>query len=112
MNRVVRRVAAPVLLALVATDLAAAPAGAVPTWVAPAVTLAEGTNEPGDQHVVVDADGNATAVWVEHEGAVDDAHVQASTHPVGGSWSAPVDISAWATSPTRSTSPPARAVTR
>ena len=94
MNSVVRRVAPPVLLALVATGLAAAPAGAAPTWVAPAVTLGQGTNEPGDSHVVVDADGNATAVWVEHEGAADDAHVQASTHPVGGSWSAPVDISA------------------
>jgi hypothetical protein len=63
MNRVVRRVAPPVLLALVAAGLAAAPAGAAPTWVAPAVTLAHGTNEPGDSHVVVDADGNATTWW-------------------------------------------------
>ena len=62
MNSVVRRVAPPVLLALVATGLAAAPAGAAPTWVAPAVTLAEGTSArpPGDSHVVVDAAGNAT----------------------------------------------------
>ena len=44
MNSVVRRVAPPVLLALVATGLAAAPAGAAPTWVAPAVTLAQGTS--------------------------------------------------------------------
>jgi len=62
MNGVARRVARPVLLALVATALAAAPAAAAPTWVAPAVTLAQGTNEPGDSHVV-DPDGNATALW-------------------------------------------------
>lgn len=94
MNHVGRRAASPVLLALVGAGLAAAPAGAAPTWVEPTVTIAQGANAPADPHVVVDAAGNATAVWVEHEGATDDANVQASTHPVGGSWSAPVDISA------------------
>ena len=95
MNRVVRRVATPVLLALVATGLAAAPAGAAPTWVAPAVTLAEGTSPrpPGDSHVVVDAAGNATVAWVEQVGPSDDDHVLVSTHPLGGPWSPPLDIS-------------------
>ena len=95
MNRVVRRVATPVLLALVATGLAAAPAGAAPTWVAPAVTLAEGTSPrpPGDSHVVVDAAGNATVAWVEQVGPTDDDHVLVSTHPLGGPWSPPLDIS-------------------
>ena len=92
---VVRRVAPPVLLALVATGLAAAPAGAAPTWVAPAVTLAEGTSArpPGDSHVVVDAAGNATVAWVEQVGPTDDDHVLVSTHPLGGPWSPPLDIS-------------------
>ena len=95
MNGVVRRVAPPVLLALVATGLAAAPAGAAPTWVAPAVTLAEGTSArpPGDSHVVVDAAGNATVAWVEQVGPSDDDHVLVSTHPLGGPWSPPLDIS-------------------
>ena len=72
MNRVVRRGATPVLLALVATGLAAAPAGAAPTWVAPAVTLAEGTSArpPADSHVVVDAAGNATVAWVDQDGTL------------------------------------------
>src|SRR6188472_4083411 len=83
MNGVARRVAPPVLLALVATGLAAAPACAAPTWVAPAVTLAEGTSArpPGDSHVVVDAAGNATVAWVEQVGPSDDDHVLVSTHP-------------------------------
>ena len=70
MNRAVRLGATPVLLALVATGLAAAPAGAAPTWVAPAVTLAEGTSArpPADSHVVVDAAGNATVAWVDQDG--------------------------------------------
>src|SRR6188472_171298 len=96
MNGVARRVAPPVLLALVATGLAAAPAGAVPTWVAPAVTLAEGTSArpPADSHVVVDAAGNATVAWVDQDAPSDgDHHVQVSTHPLGGPWSAPLNIS-------------------
>src|SRR4029078_7483437 len=92
---VVRRVAPPVLLALVATGLAAAPAGAAPTWVAPAVTLAEGTSArpPGHSHVVGDAGGHATGAWVEQVGPTDDDHVLVSTHPLGGPWSPPLDIS-------------------
>ena len=96
MNRAVRRGATPVLLALVATGLAAAPAGAAPTWVAPAVTLAEGTSArpPADSHVVVDAAGNATVAWVDQDAPSDgDHHVQVSTHPLGGPWSAPLNIS-------------------
>jgi PKD domain len=95
MNGVVRRVAPPVLLALVATGLAAAPAVAEPTWVAPAVTLAEGTSSrpPADSHVVVDAAGNATVAWVEQVGPQDDDHVLVSTHPLDGPWSPPLDIS-------------------
>ena len=92
MNRVVRLGATPVLLALVATGLAAAPAGAAPTWVAPAVTLAEGTSArpPADSHVVVDAAGNATVAWVEQVATLtDDDHVQVSTHPLGGRGRAP-----------------------
>ena len=57
------------------------------------MTLA-GRERATDSHLVVDAYGNATALWVEHEGATDDDHVQVSTHAVGSSWSAPVDLSA------------------
>jgi hypothetical protein len=91
---VVRRGAVPLLLALVGAGLAAAPAEAVPTWVAPVVTIAQGTNEPADSHLVVDGAGNAMALWVEQDGPAADDHVQVSTHLVGGSWSPPVDISA------------------
>ena len=67
----------PALLgaALVAGALAAVPAGAAPTWLAPPVTLAQGELGPADAQVVVDAAGNATAAWV-----MDGAH---GHHPGG-----------------------------
>ena len=43
-----------------------------------------------DVKVALDAAGNATAAWVQ-EGDTE-VSVEASTHPVGGTWSAPVDI--------------------
>ena len=67
----------------------AVPAVAAPTWTSPIVTLDE-SNESQDVEVAVDAAGNATAVWVlDGDTAVS---IKASTHPVGGTWAAPVDI--------------------
>ncbi len=81
----------PALLgaALVAGALAAVPAGAAPTWLAPPVTLAQGELGPADAQVVVDGAGNATAAWVMDGATVT---IQAATHPVGGTWSAPVIV--------------------
>jgi hypothetical protein len=42
--------------------------------------------------VVVDSEGNATAVWLWSIG--ESSVIQSATRPAGGSWSAPVDISA------------------
>ena len=79
-----------------ATGLAAAPAGAAPTWVAPAVTLAEGTSArpPADSHVVVDAAGNATSRGSSRwHPPTTTTTCRSSTHPLGGPWSAPLNIS-------------------
>ena len=43
-----------------------------------------------DVDVAVDAAGNATAAWVLDGDT--ELSIKASTHPVGGTWSAPVDI--------------------
>jgi hypothetical protein len=78
-------------IVLVGGVLAAVPAGAAPTWTSPIVTL-DDTDQSQDVEVAVDAAGNATAVWVLDGDA--EVSIKASTHPVGGTWSAPVDIAA------------------
>ena len=77
--------------ALLAGALVAVPAGAAPTWTSPIVTFAD-SDEAVEVRVAVDAAGNATAAWVLDSGL--ETSVKASTHPVGGTWSAPVDIAA------------------
>ena len=88
MRPVSRNLSALLGTALVAGALAAVPAGAAPTWTSPIVTLE--TDVAVDVKVALDAAGNATAAWVQ-EGDTE-VSVEASTHPVGGTWSAPVDI--------------------
>ena len=69
--------------------LVAVPAGAAPTWTSPIVTL-DDSDTARDVDVAVDAAGNATAAWVLDGDT--ELSIKASTHPVGGTWSAPVDI--------------------
>lgn len=64
------------------------PAGG--SWSAP-VTIASRGRFNGRPRVVVDSKGNATAVWLWSLG--ESSVVQSATHPAGGSWSAPVDVS-------------------
>jgi hypothetical protein len=78
--------------ALVLVLLAASPASAAPTWLAPVDLSA-----PGDSalfpHVAVDPRGNAVAVWEHFEGT--NFVVQAAVRPAAtGVWQAPVDLSA------------------
>ena len=74
--------------------LVPAPAQAV-AWT-PVVDLqAATTDEPLQADVEVDDAGNVTAVWSAYRSTSDqggDALLLASTHPVGGSWSAPTVI--------------------
>lgn len=76
------------LLALLA--IAVAPAGAAP-WGAPEEVSIPGGSASWSK-VGIDAAGNATAVWTRSDGI----HLvaQAAERPVGGSWGAPVDLSA------------------
>ena len=60
-------------------------------WSEP-VMISERRGVPGDHDVVIDAQGNATAIWsefVHRRGFV----VRAANRPSGGDWSDPVDLS-------------------
>jgi PKD domain len=71
--------------------LAVAPAGAAPTWLAPAKLSAAGHNAEKPQ-VAVDAQGNATAVWERPNGT--NIIVEAASRPAGsGAWQASVPLS-------------------
>ena len=59
------------------------------SWSAP-VALSEPRSL--DPHVVVDGEGNATAMWTRFDG--NNQRVESAERPVGGAWSAPVDVSA------------------
>lgn len=61
------------------------------SWSAPIIIASRGRFN-GRPRVVVDSKGNATAVWLWSLG--ESSVVQSATRPVGGSWSAPVDVSA------------------
>lgn len=76
------------LLALLA--IAAAPAGAAP-WGAPEEVSIPGGGASWSK-VGIDAAGNATAVWTRSDGI--HLFAQAAERPVGGSWGAPIDLSA------------------
>ena len=75
--------------------LVAAPTSAAPTW-KPITNLFADLSAVGGSalspDVVVDADGDATAIWSRYNGS--QFVVQASTRPAGGTWSAPVDLAA------------------
>lgn len=56
------------------------------TWSAP-VAISTALTDASDPRIVIDTNGNATAVWVENN------TIKASSLPFGGSWSAPVTLS-------------------
>lgn len=56
------------------------------TW-SPAVSISTSLVNASDPHVVIDSNGNATAVWVEN------SVIQAASLPFGGSWTSPVSLS-------------------
>jgi hypothetical protein len=58
----------------------------------PAVNLSVGGRDAEDPAVGIDAAGNAVAVWRRHNGSK--YIVQSATRPAGGSWQAPIDLSA------------------
>ena len=93
----VRRGGAIWLLAVVGA-LALAPTGASAAGWLPAVNaspvLSNASQFSGSlQDVAVDAQGNATAVWVQWVGLGDTKILEAATRPAGGGWSAPVQLS-------------------
>lgn len=75
---------------IVALALVVPSAGAVPTWTA--VRSLSLSGQAGSAQIAVDPAGNATAVWARFDG--NHFRIQSSRRPVGGSWSAPVDLSA------------------
>jgi hypothetical protein len=59
-------------------------------WLAP-VAISQGGENVGVPRVVLDAQGNATAVWQGWNG--EDTVVESAYRPAGGSWQAPIDLS-------------------
>lgn len=80
-----------VLLVLVAIMLVTVLAGSASAagWLAPARTQ-PGTYEVDSEDIELDAQGNATAAWVEYQPW---RAVRAATRPRGGVWSQPVTLS-------------------
>jgi hypothetical protein len=62
------------------------------SWQAP-VNLSAPGQDAGDPQVAVDAQGNAVAVWTRRDNAAN-AIVQGAVRAAGGSWQAPVNLSA------------------
>ena len=93
MTRVVRHFIFLIATGLVGVALVAPPAGAAPTW-RPVTNLFADLSAAGGSAftpaIGVDAAGNATVVWSRSNGT--QYVVQASYRPVGGTWSAPVDL--------------------
>ena len=94
MSHVVRRIALPLASLLVVGALAAVPAGSAPTWTSPSVPLSLTGANTASQEVAVNDAGVAVAIWRSGYESPSRAVIQASIHPVGGSWSAPDDLSA------------------
>ncbi|HEY0279594.1 MAG TPA: hypothetical protein VGC32_15120 [Solirubrobacterales bacterium] len=61
---------------------------AAPTWLPPIGISAE-SQVVGNPQVAVDASGDAVAVWERASGRTGTGVIEASTRPVGGSWSEP-----------------------
>jgi hypothetical protein len=59
-------------------------------WLPP-VDISEESQHTGAPHVVLDSEGNATAVWDRWNGV--DTVVESSFRPAGEGWEAPVDLS-------------------
>jgi hypothetical protein len=57
----------------------------------PAADISEPGEHAGSPHVVLDSEGNATAVWDRWNGA--DTVVESAYRPAGEGWGAPVDLS-------------------
>lgn len=69
--------------------LVAAPAASA-EWLPP-VDISEASEHTGAPHVVLDSEGNATAVWDRWNGV--DTVVESAYRPAGEGWEAPVDLS-------------------
>ena len=93
MARLVRRLALVVTAGALGATLAATPAVAAPTW-RPVTNLFADLSAAGGSAftpaIGIDAAGNSTVVWSRYNGT--QYVVQASYRPVGGAWTAPVDI--------------------
>jgi hypothetical protein len=73
--------------------LPATPAIAAPAWLAPVDVTATGQiGHRTAPQVAVDPGGDAVAVWKGYNGT--DEILEAASRPAGGSWEAPVDLSA------------------
>jgi hypothetical protein len=57
----------------------------------PAVDISEASEAAGNPHVVLDSEGNATAVWDRWNGV--DTVVESAYRPAGEGWEEPVDLS-------------------
>jgi len=69
--------------------LVAAPSASA-EWLPP-INISEASEHTGAPHVVLDSEGNATAVW-DHWSGVDTV-VESAYRPAGEAWEAPVDLS-------------------
>jgi hypothetical protein len=88
-ERVVRpgRSLAALMLGMTVAVVGAAPATAVPSWLAPVTLSAPTATQSEGADVAGDPAGDAMAVWVR------DGVVQAATHAAGGGWSPARDLS-------------------
>jgi PKD domain len=75
---------------LVVTAMLLLAPGANAGWLAP-IAISEPAENAGAPNVVLDAAGDATAVWDEWDG--NDTVVEASVRPAGGEWQTPTDLS-------------------
>jgi len=92
-TRLIRHLILLLVTGLVGAALVAPPAGAAPTW-RPLTNLFADLSAAGGSAfrpaVAADSAGNATVLWSRWDGT--QYVVQASYRPVGGTWSAPVDL--------------------
>ena len=79
-----------VCLGLVLTVCALSAPAAGAEWLPP-VDISEASEQTGNPHVVLDSEGNATAVWDGWNGV--DTVVESAYRPAGESWGAPEDLS-------------------
>ena len=87
----VRRAILAALAGLLLGLLAAASAGSAPAWLTP-VDLSAASGQTATAQVAVDPRGNAVVVWEQSNGS--NIIVQGAVRAAGGTWQAPVDLSA------------------